>query len=186
MPSGDVLVFQKVSENSRVLPWRIRHGHHTEKRAHFKTDLNLFHNSRHIWQISRTGNAKALYDGVVKRIIENRVHRLLIRWGQAKETVFLVASWTRAVPYEPDITAEYFSNAEHTCAFAEWGPKGRLHVSMGVIRLTWKTLIGFYLTLRLAMKISLRQIDHTNRTDVPSIRRPSMPYSWTRLLIHEP
>ena len=107
------------------------HSYRSECKADFKTALDLTHDSRYIGQISGTGNDKALYDGIVKGVIENRVHHLLVRRGQARRTVFAVIPLIHAVPYEPDIIAEYFSHAEYTRTLAEWSPEGCLHVPVG-------------------------------------------------------
>ena len=87
--------------------------------ANFKAILDLAHDGRHARDISRTGDREALYDGLVKGVIENRVHYLLIRRGYAERNSASVVPVTRVGLYEHDITIEHFSHAEHTCTIAE-------------------------------------------------------------------
>jgi len=106
-------------------------GHCGKRKANFKIILDLTHDSRHIRQVSGTGNGKTLNDGVVKRVIENRIHCLLIRRRQAGKPMSLVFRLTYAALYERDVATEHFSKTEHARTFAERGPEGRLYVSKG-------------------------------------------------------
>jgi hypothetical protein len=106
-------------------------GHCGKRKANFEIILDLTHDSRHIRQVAGTGNGKTLNDGVVKRVIENRVHRLLIRRGQAGKPMSLVFRLTYAALYKRDVATEHFSNTEHARTLAEWGPERRLCMSTG-------------------------------------------------------